>query len=205
MITIILVIITSGISIYAWSRQELLHNWMFNPYTIQRKQEYQRFILSGFIHKDWIHLLFNMFVLYIFGTQVEYIFSYLFNDFGPYIFLLLYLISIIVSDIPTYLKHRNNPGYNALGASGGVSAVLFAFILFAPLESLCLYGILCLPGIVWGLVYIIYSVYMGKRGADNINHDAHLWGALSGIVFCIIVYPGVVMVFLEQLKDFKLF
>lgn len=205
-LTTILVIITSAISIYAWQNQALTSKWIFNPYSVNKYKQYHRFITSGFLHGSWIHLIFNMLVLWMFGTQVEGIFSAIYGPtIGKVIFGALYLLGIVVSDIPTFFKHKHAAYYNALGASGGVSSVLFSSILFNPNQELCLYGLLCLPGIVWGIAYIVYSFYMGKQQSDNINHDAHLFGGLFGIVFTIIVFPDVIPFFIEQLADFKLF
>jgi membrane associated rhomboid family serine protease len=141
----------------------------------------------------------------MFGQQVENVFVYAYGDLGLVIYGLLYLLGIIFSDVPTFLKNKNNPHYNALGASGGTAAVLFSFILFDPAQDLCLYGLLCFPGVLWGVLYIIYSVYMSKKEGDNINHDAHLWGSLFGVGFTILVYPEVIFIFIEQMKSFSLF
>ena len=124
---------------------------------------------------------------------------------GSVLYIAFYLLGIIVSDIPTYLKKRHTPNYSALGASGGVSAVVFSSILFYPMADLCLYAILCLPGFIWGAIYLIYSYYSGKKAGDHINHDAHLYGALFGIIFTILIYPSVIPLFFEQLKHFQLF
>lgn len=204
-LTLIFVIVTSGLSILAWNNQSLLSKWVFNPYTVFHNREYHRFISSGMIHANWTHLLFNMFVLYMFGQQVEGVFKQVYGDAGLVVFGLLYVLGIVVSDIPTFLKNKHNPHYNALGASGGTASILFSYILFYPSQDLCLYGLLCFPGILWGALYIIYSIYMGKQQADNINHDAHLWGSLFGVAFTILVYPNVIFTFIEELKNFSLF
>ena len=203
-LTLTLIIITSGISILAWNNHNMFSKFIFNPYTIFHHREYHRFITSGLIHSNWMHLLFNMLVLFMFGYQLESVFSSVYQEYGLVIYALLYLLGIIVSDIPTFFKNKNNPHYNALGASGGTAAILFSYILFYPAQDLCLYGLLCFPGILWGVLYIIYSIYMRKRQMDNINHDAHLWGSLSGVVFTILVYPEVIFIFIEQLKNFNL-
>ncbi|GAA0892428.1 rhomboid family intramembrane serine protease [Fulvivirga kasyanovii] len=204
-VTLILVIITVLTSLYAWNNQDILRKWIFNPYSVNEYGQYYRFITSGFIHNDFIHLLFNMLVLWMFGEQVEYIFAAIYGVAGKAIFVALYILGIIVSDIPTYLKHKDHAYYNALGASGGVASVLFSFILFAPAQKLYLYGIIGLPGIVWAALYILYSAYMGKRQGDNINHDAHLYGGLFGIVFTILVYPKVISHFIGELGDLSFF
>lgn len=133
---------------------------------------------------------------------MEYIFNMLFGAAGGFYFLALYLLGIIVSDIPTYMKNRNHPQYNSLGASGGVSAVIFASIIFLPLQDICLYFI-CLPGVIMGTAYIIFSWYQGRKANDNINHDAHLYGALFGLFFCLIVYPDSFPNFIEQIKNWQ--
>ncbi|MEQ8926912.1 MAG: rhomboid family intramembrane serine protease [Fulvivirga sp.] len=204
-ITLIIVIITSLISYNAFNNTTLKAKFIFNPYTIIRNREYYRFLSSGFIHADFIHLLFNMFVLWMFGSYVEQIFAAIYGITGYILYVALYLLGIIIADIPSFLKHKDSPYYNALGASGGVSSILFSFIIFNPTQDLCLYGLLCLPGFIWGVGYIIYSVYMGKRQGDNINHDAHLYGGLFGIVFTIVAVPGVIPSFIEQLRNFSVF
>ena len=204
-LTLILIIITVLISYSCFNNLELRSKLMFTPYIIDRDKQYYRFITSGFIHADFLHLLFNMFVLWMFGGYVEQIFVAIYGTVGYGIYLALYILGIIISDIPSFIRHKDEPHYNALGASGGVSSILFSFIMFDPLQDLCLYGLICLPGFIWGVLYIVYSVYMSKQKRDNVNHDAHLWGGIFGIVFTTIVVPGVISSFLEQLKDFSVF
>ncbi len=199
--TIILILVTVGISILAWNRRELYQKWILNPYQVFHRQEYWRFITSGFLHLNYTHLFFNMFALYFFGRNV----SYHFGQQGPLMLVLLYLLGIIISDIPTYLKHRNNPNYNSLGASGGVAAVVFSSIMFAPLNEIYLMFIpIGIPGFILGILYIGYSYYQSKNMTDNINHDAHLYGSLFGIVFTVLFQPGVVPSFFEQIKQWSL-
>jgi membrane associated rhomboid family serine protease len=146
-----------------------------------------------------------MFSFFFFGRAIEFRFSELFGDAGGLYFIALYMLAIIVSDIPTYLKQKNNPGYNSLGASGGVSAVIFAFIIFQPLDLICIYIALCMPGFILGALYILFSWYQGRKSNDNINHDAHLYGALFGFIFCVIVAPGSIGEFVDQIKNWRLF
>ncbi len=203
-ITISIIIITTGISLFTMQKPELLNNLMMNPYRVTSQGQYYRMISSGFIHRDHMHLIFNMFSFYFFGTQLEYIFIEIFGSLGSVHFIALYVLGIVVSDIPTIIKNRNNKYYNSLGASGAVSAVVFACILFLPLRDICLYGVLCFPGVVLGLVYLIYSFYSSKKSKDGINHDAHLYGALFGVVYCLIVYPDSLRIFLQQMGEWKL-
>jgi membrane associated rhomboid family serine protease len=146
-----------------------------------------------------------MFTLYFFGPIIEYFYGYHLDGSGTLLFLVLYFAGMILADIPTFLKNRNNPHYNSLGASGAVSAVVFSSIMFQPLNQIYIFGLLPLPGFILGGLYLLYSYYQGRRMADNINHDAHLYGALFGIVFTIAIWPGVVLHFIQELSNFTIF
>jgi len=204
-ITYIFIATTVLISMYSFSNQDMLRRFMMNPYQISNRKQYYRFLTSGFIHRDHFHLLMNMITLYFFGGIIEKIFNQIFGKLGGVYFVLLYLMAIVVSDLPTYLKNRTNPGYNSLGASGGVAAVVFAFIILLPLEKICLYYALCIPGFILGPLYIIFSYYQGRKANDGINHDAHLYGALFGLLFCIILYPQSLPNFIQQIMSWKYF
>lgn len=205
-ITIILIVITVITSYYAWNNPDIYEKWIMRPYAVSNRKEYQRFITSGFIHADGMHLLFNMFTLYFFGDVIEQIYGMLYGrGTGILLFLVLYLAGIVVSDLPTYFKHRNSAHYASLGASGGVASVVFSSILFIPLNNICIWGIICLPGFILGILYLVYSVYQGKKMADNINHDAHIYGALFGIAFSIAIHPPVIMKFFEQVIKYSPF
>jgi membrane associated rhomboid family serine protease len=197
-ITYIIIGITVLVSMIAFSNESLLGKLILNPYLVNTKGQYYRFLTSGFIHGNYTHLFFNMFSLFFFGQGMEHIFNLIFGEFGGVVFIALYLLAIVASDIPTYLKNKNNPSYNSLGASGGISAIIFAFIIFEPLESICIYVALCMPGFIFGTLYTVFSYYQGKRSNSNINHDAHLYGALFGLLFCIITYPAAIPVFIQQ-------
>lgn len=205
MITYILIAITVLISMYAFNQPELMRRFILNPYVVKTRNEYYRFITSGFLHKDHMHLIFNMITFYFFGRIIEQVFYAIFGDLGGVYYVALYVLAIIVSDIPSFFKYRNIPGYSSLGASGGVSAIVFAFILFMPLEKINLYLFIPIPGFILGALYLMYSYYQGRRGHDHINHDAHLYGALFGVIFCVVLYPPVVQTFFEQLRNWKLF
>jgi membrane associated rhomboid family serine protease len=204
-LTYLIIAVTVGISFYGFKNPTFIKKWMMNPYLINTRGQYYRFLTSGFIHKDHVHLLFNMISFYFFGMVVERVFKNVFQEFSWIYFLGLYLLAILVSDIPTFFKQKDNPGYNALGASGGVSAVIFAFVIFEPLRHICLYFALCLPGFILGTLYVVYSYYQGTRGKDNINHDAHLYGALFGILFCVVLYPPSLKRFIEQIINWRIF
>jgi membrane associated rhomboid family serine protease len=189
----------------AFSRPNMLAEFMMNPYKMKSRGQYYRFITSGFIHQNHMHLILNMFSLYFFGRIIEVTFGMVFGDWGPVYYIALYIIAIVVSDLPSYLKHNDNPGYNSLGASGGVAAVIFASIVFQPIQKICLFIAICLPGFILGTAYIIYSYYQGRKSNDNINHDAHLYGALFGFIFCVVLYPPSLMGFVNQIIGWKLF
>jgi membrane associated rhomboid family serine protease len=198
-ITYIFIGVTVLISFAAWNNPDLMRKFIMNPYHVERRGQYQRFITSGFIHQDHMHLLFNMITLYSFGNLLEQLFNMYFEGIGSVYYVVLYLLAIIVSEIPTYFKHKNNPGYNSLGASGGVSAIVFAVILFRPLVKIYM-----MPGFILGTLYIIYSYFQAKKAADGINHDAHLYGAAFGIVFCLVLYPPVFELFYQQISTWKM-
>jgi membrane associated rhomboid family serine protease len=204
-ISYIIIGITAIASFYAFNQEEVMRKMIMNPYIVHRRNQYYRFITSGLIHKDHTHLIFNMIALYFFGPIVEMVFKALFNDLSSLYFILLYVLALIASDIPSYFKHKDNPGYNSLGASGAVSAIVFAFILFLPLEKINLYFFIPIPGFILGFLYLMYSYYQGKKGGDNVNHDAHMYGALFGVIFCVVMYPPSVIHFIEQIKEFRIF
>ncbi|MHA6248611.1 rhomboid family intramembrane serine protease [Pontibacter sp. CAU 1760] len=205
-VTLILIIITVGISFYAWQNEGLMHKWIFQPYAVQRDNSWYRFLTSGFLHADMTHLFFNMFTFFFFGQAVERTFSVIFGaETGILLYLLIYIGGIIVSDIPTFFKHRNDPPYRALGASGGVAAVVFSSILFYPTQDICLYGLLCIPGFILGVLYVMYSYFSGKKMGDNINHDAHLYGAVYGFVLSLILVPAALPSFVQQIGSWRLF
>jgi membrane associated rhomboid family serine protease len=178
---------------------------MFNPYAVRNRREYYRFITSGFIHQDYIHLFFNMFTLYFFGSMIEQVYGYIFGDLGWVLYVAMYLIAIVVADFSTYMKHKNQPNYNSLGASGGVAAVLFSSILYDPTNNLYIFALIPIPGFILGALFLIYSFQRSKQTRDRINHDAHLWGALFGVAFTIVLDPQVVIRFVEDISNFRLF
>ena len=136
------------VSMLAFNRPTVFAEFMMNPYKIRTQGQYYRFVTSGFIHQDHIHLILNMFSLFFFGRVIEHVFKIIWGDWGAVYYIALYLLAIVVSDLPSYLKHRNNPGFNSLGASGGVAAVIFASIVFQPTQKICLFIAICLPGFI---------------------------------------------------------
>jgi membrane associated rhomboid family serine protease len=196
---IAILIITIIVSNKAFKDRILYGKLMFNAYQIQHRNEWYRFFSHGLVHGDVMHLGVNMFVLYMFGGYVEDVFKQHFENKGIFFFILMYVTALVVSTSASFLKHKNNPAYNAVGASGAVSAIVFSFILFNPDTLLYLFFVLPIPGWLFGLLYLVYSHYMGKKGADNIGHEAHFWGALYGFVFPLILEPELFQRFLEKI------
>lgn len=183
--TVIIVVITSLISFVAFNNIKLMDTLIFWPPAVSMRHQYWRFITCGLIHADFMHLLFNMFTLYFFGRALEQLYM---GELGlqHYYFLILYILGLIFSNIPTYLKRKEDYNYRSLGASGAVCAVVFASILIRPWAEIFLYGIR-MPALIYAVLFMVYSVYMSRRGGDNVNHDAHIWGAVFGIVFTVAV------------------
>ncbi|MDG2518231.1 rhomboid family intramembrane serine protease [Lysobacter soli] len=197
MLTFALIAVTVLVSWLAFERPALLDRLILWPPAIDRKKQYDRLLTHGFIHADWSHLLFNMITLYFFGRLIERVMAEL---VGPLGFVLFYLSAIVIAILPTYLRHRHDPTYRSLGASGAVSAVLFAFILLQP-WSLIFVFFLPMPAILYAVMYIGYSIYMDKRGGDNINHSAHISGAIYGVLFMLLMEPRFGAAFLQRLMS----
>ncbi len=200
--TIILVVIISLVSILAFNRPDWFLKLQFNPYLVYHRKEYHRLLTHGFVHADWMHLIVNMMVLFFFGSSVENYLGQL-QEAGVIgsahlHYLILFAGSMILATLTTLKKHRDDPGYNSVGASGAVSAFVFASIFFDPWQTLLLYFI-PVPGILFGVGYLIYSHYMSRKAMDNINHDAHFIGAVVGFIYPAIIYPSLVVYFLDQL------
>lgn len=188
-ITVIIVVITVLVSISAFRSEKTMDDLIYYPPAITKGGQYYRFISSGFIHADIAHLAFNMISFYLFGRFVEEKFIEIFSPgTGKLLYLALYLSALVVSLLPTHLKHRNDHGYRSLGASGAVSAIVFAGLMIAPYVEVGFFIIPpFIPGFVFGPLYLIITAYLERKGGDNINHSAHLWGALYGVVFLIVV------------------
>ncbi|MGB1206504.1 MAG: rhomboid family intramembrane serine protease [Chitinophagales bacterium] len=201
MLSIIIVLITCLTSYMAFNDERLRQKLLFSPYAIKRTGEYYRFISSGFIHGDWIHLLFNMYVLYEFGNVVENAYTAYFGSMANLYFLALYFGGMIIAQIYSYYKHQDNSYYAALGASGAVASIVFSFIAFAPLAPLTFvfFPFIQFPAIVLGLLYLAYSYYASINANDNIGHDAHFYGAVFGFLFTISLEPQIAVGFFRQL------
>ncbi|CAH0996582.1 hypothetical protein EMA8858_02714 [Emticicia aquatica] len=204
---LLIIIVTVGMSLYALSNLSVFESWLMNPVAINRNREYHRFITSGFIHADFMHLFFNMYTLYSFGDFIEQVFIQKFDNdpkLGSVAYVIFYIVAIIVSDLPTFFKHRNDRNYNSLGASGAVSAVIFGAILFVPTAQLGVFFI-PMPAFIFAGLYLAFTYYEMQRGNGFINHSAHWYGAIFGVVVMIVMYPQVVPSFIEQIINWRPF
>jgi len=172
----------------------------FNPYRTAHNKEIWRLFTYGFVHADWIHLAVNMFVLLSFGSIVSSYYEIVFPGKANFYYLLLYFGGLFISAAPAFGKHKENFYYNSVGASGAVSAIVFSSIVFDPMNKIYLMFIpIGIPAILFGILYLVYSAYMDKKGSDNIGHDAHFWGGIFGFAITIILKPDLFFHFLNQI------
>ena len=197
--TLILILIITLTSVIAFSQSGTMAQLQFNAYKIYHRRQLYRVLTHAFVHANWEHLIVNMIVLYSFGTVVEHFFKMYFGTIGSFYYLILFFGSVIFSTLYSLYQEKNNPYYNAVGASGAVSAVLFAAIFFDPWNNIYFFGILPIPGIIFGGLYLYYSYYMSTRKADNIGHDAHFLGAIFGFFLPVILKPALLIGFLNLL------
>jgi len=207
MMTYILIAFTALVSIPAFNNHEWFYKLQFNPYQVYHRRQWYRLLTHGFLHASWTHLIVNMLVLFFFGKHVEGYLKQILGEgiqqWSNMIFLLYYFGAIVLASLTSLFRHKDDPGYNAVGASGAVSAVLFTFIFFNPWELLYFYGVLPIPGIIMGVLYLIYSHYMSRRESDNVNHDAHISGAVFGFVFPLIIDYRLIGYFIDRLLEFS--
>jgi membrane associated rhomboid family serine protease len=197
--TILIILITSIFSIMAFNKPELMYKYQNNPYQVYHRKQWYRLISYAFIHAGWMHLIINMFVLLSFGPVIENYFGHYFGSYRISYFLILYFGSIVFSTLISLFKHKDNYNYNAVGASGAVSAVVFSSILFDPMSKLLIFGVVPISAIIFGILYLIYSIYMSKKSNDNIGHDAHFLGAIFGFIFPVLLKPELFQIFLFKI------
>jgi membrane associated rhomboid family serine protease len=207
-ITLTITIVTVAISIAAMYNENLMDKLIFHPYTVHQQNQWYRFFTSGFIHADFMHLAFNMFSFYMFGDYVEQYFTMIFGASGSSYFIILYISSLLVCLIPTYLNHFKQYNYRSLGASGAVSAIVFVGIFLQPTMQIGFFIIPpIIPGFIFGPIYLGLTAYLSKQGRGGINHSAHLWGSIYGVVFLIVTahfigHVEVVRLFIDQIKTY---
>lgn len=189
----VIFVFTIVTSLYAFYDNSVYGKFMLHPYSVSKGNNIYTLITSGLIHADWMHLFFNMFTFYAFAFTLERL-------MGSWQFGLLYFLGLVLSDVPTVFKQKDNFHYNSLGASGAVSAVLFSYILYNPMSKIYIMFIpIGIPAVVFGFLYLIYCAYASRNSRDHINHDAHLFGALTGLIFTIIFVPGIIQNFISVL------
>ncbi len=194
-LTLIIIAVTCVVSLVAFNNAELIQRLILWPPAIAKRGEWWRLGTCGLIHADGAHLLFNMITLYFFGSVMEQLIT---RHVGPVGYVGFYVAALFVSSLPSYLDHKNDAEYRSLGASGAVSAVLFGFILVQPWATIYVY-VVPVPAIIYAVLYVGYSVYMGMKGGDRINHSAHLWGGAFGIAFLGVMEPALLAQFFERL------
>ncbi|MDB5248824.1 MAG: Rhomboid family protein [Segetibacter sp.] len=186
-ITLIIIIITAIVSFTAFSNEKIKYDLIFNGPAVKNNNQWYRFLSCALIHADITHLLFNMFAFYSFGGLVEENFNDIFGAKGPVLFIALYVISQILCLLPTYFKHQDDYYYNSLGASGAISAVVFAGIFLFPLQKVGIILIpIYIPGFIFGFIYLAITVYLDRKGGGTMNHSAHFFGAVAGIMLLVI-------------------
>jgi len=201
-ITLALIIVIGIVSYMALNDRSKMSKLLHSPYQEARNKEYYRWLTSIFVHANLTHLLINLFVFYSFGQVVESYFVQIFGEvFGRLNFLLLFLFSGVCADIPTFFKHKDNYGFSSVGASGAVSGVMMASVLFSPWTEWLLFFIVPVWAIVAAVLYLVYSSYASKKEGGIIDHDAHFYGAVFGVLFTIALKPEIFDFFLIQLKE----
>jgi len=201
-VTLLLVAINVIISWQAFQKPAMLEKLKHWPYIEKKGSEYFRLISGMFLHGDYIHLALNIYALYSFGTLVEDQFVSIFGAAAGRIFyLLLYLLSGIFANLMTYYKHQDHPAFASVGASGAVSGVMFAFVIFYPLATLYLFYVIPIPGVIASVLFLLYSSYAARKGHGMIDHTAHFWGAVFGFVFTLLLKPALFQYFISQISE----
>lgn len=188
-------VLTLVTSIYAFYNTNVYGRFMLHPYSVAKGAKPWTVITSGLIHADWFHLIFNMMTFFFCAFALE-------MRVGSLRFAIIYFVGMILADIPSILKHKDHFWYNSLGASGAISAILFSYILFDPWTNIYIMFIpIGIPAVLFGGLYLVYCMYMSKNSRDNINHDAHFFGALAGLILTVVLVPGIFGFFLETLLN----
>jgi len=201
MITTIIIIACIVFSLIAFNNRNIFNRFLFSPYATIHYKQYDRLFTHAFLHGDYMHLAFNMYALYLFGQALEtQYFVKLFGPKAPFYFILLYIGGIFFSTIFDLIKQKDNPNYSSVGASGAVTAVVFSAILINPTMGMGIIFIpVFIPAWLFGLLYLFYSWYMGKKQLDNIGHNAHFWGAVFGFVFTVLLNPTLLPRFFTEI------
>lgn len=204
-ISLLIIIATVAFSYWCWQNPGSFSRFAFYPHRVWHKKEWIRFFSSSLMHVSGMHLFFNMFTFFFFGPAVERKFDQIYPGSGALLLALLYISGMVLSEAGTLFKYKNDPGYSSVGASGAVSAILFSAIWFAPTSQI-LVMFIPMPGFAFGALYLLYTAYSAKNDySGQINHDAHLYGSLWGVLFTILLAPDSIPYFFDQLIRFQLF
>ena len=204
-VTLIIILVTVLFSMAAWREPSMFEKYSFKPYRVAKNREYLRFFSSSFLHANWSHLFFNLFTLFFFGPAIERMFSIVKGGSGWMYFLALYVSAMVISELGTFFKYRVESRYSSIGASGAVSAVLFSAIWFNPTERILVLFI-PMPGFAFGAIYLLYTAWAAKNDySGQINHDAHFYGSIWGVLFTMLICPESIWHFFDSLAAFRLF
>ncbi|MCB9195915.1 MAG: rhomboid family intramembrane serine protease [Flavobacteriales bacterium] len=200
-VTYIILILTVIVSYQCFQDSSLKYKLTFSPYSVKHHKRWWLLFTHGAVHSGWPHLMMNMFTLYFLGPGVEERMVDLMGIKGEVMYAILYIAGLAFASLPAMLKHGDDPGYLAVGASGAVTAVVFAYILFEPIRPLYIYGMIPIPGVILGILYLIFETYASKQGRTNIGHDAHIAGAIFGVLFLVAVDHHIFMSFYYKIAS----
>ncbi len=200
-ITFLIIVINLLVSFAGFQNGHVFDRYCFSPTRVWYHREYWRLLTSAFLHVDWMHFIFNMLALYSFGPLVEYYFNEYPGINGNVVFFVFYILASIISGLPDLIEQRNNQYFSAVGASGAVSAVIFASILFSPMSQIMFMFFRDIPGVIFGIIYLAYSAYMARQQRDNIGHMAHFSGAVFGFIFPLFFQPELFISFISQIVN----
>jgi membrane associated rhomboid family serine protease len=193
MAALLILIVTIIVSVIGLSSPKIIERSLLRPYQVARGSGYAGLITSGFVHANVGHLVFNLITFYSFGFPLERV-------IGSFKFVALYFSALLVSGLGTCFKHRNDPGYASLGASGAILGVLFASIVYFPRQSLYILPLpIPIPAPLFAVGYLAFSWYSSRSNRGQINHDAHIFGALTGLAFVLVTDSRTFMNVLESL------
>lgn len=202
-VTLCIIIVTCLVSYRGFNDKEWFYKYAHYPVREDQYKEYYRLLTSGFLHGDMFHLFINMYVLYIFGDYVENTFIDILGNttLGRAVYFAFYLFMIVLANLPTMAKHKDNSRYLAIGASGATSAIVFSYILVKPMDMLGVLFVIPMPAVIFGVLYLVYSSWASKSGRDNIDHDAHFYGAVAGFIFTLALSPSLIQDFFGQIMS----